>query len=92
MAVCSSMMMPRVKTKQVIFSVKAGHTNVADVRDLRGVLDRENARDRCLDINAATRPVPMEVEAAGAGFYDSPAWGKEMPKTANFNNSRIAIW
>src|SRR6202521_6021306 len=30
-------------TKQVIISVKAGHTNVAHLRDLRGVLDREKA-------------------------------------------------
>jgi len=31
------------KAKQIIFSVKAGHTNVSHVRDLRGVLDRESA-------------------------------------------------
>ena len=30
-------------SKQVIFSVKAGHTSVPHVRDLRGVLDREKA-------------------------------------------------
>jgi len=31
------------KTKQIIFSVKAGKTNVAHVRDLRGVIEREGA-------------------------------------------------
>jgi len=31
------------KTKQIIFSVKAGRFSVARVRDLRGVVERENA-------------------------------------------------
>ena len=31
------------KTKQIIISVKAGHTSAPHVRDLRGVLDREKA-------------------------------------------------
>src|SRR5207248_2579586 len=30
-------------TKLVVFSVKAGHTNVAHLRDLRGVVEREKA-------------------------------------------------
>ena len=34
----------QAKTKQVIFSVKAGHASVPHLRDLRGVLDRENAQ------------------------------------------------
>ncbi|PZR97539.1 MAG: site-specific DNA-methyltransferase, partial [Chloroflexi bacterium] len=32
------------KSKQVIISVKGGHTGVQDIRDLRGVLDREKAQ------------------------------------------------
>ncbi|MSO82696.1 MAG: hypothetical protein EXQ53_05320 [Acidobacteria bacterium] len=31
------------KTRQIILSVKAGHVTVSQVRDLRGVLDRETA-------------------------------------------------
>jgi len=31
------------KTKQILFSVKAGHVNVSQLRDLRGVIDREKA-------------------------------------------------
>ena len=33
----------RAKTKQVILSVKSGHTTAAHVRDLRGVVEREKA-------------------------------------------------
>jgi len=66
------------KTKQVILSVKAGHTSVAHVRDLRGVLDREGAEIGVLiTMQEATRP--MRTEAAGAGFYASP-WGTRHPR------------
>jgi DNA modification methylase len=66
------------KTKQVIFSVKAGDLTVAHVRDLRGVLDREKAQIGVLiSMQEPTRP--MKAEAAGAGFYDSP-WGTKHPR------------
>lgn len=65
-------------TKQVIFSVKAGNTNVAHVRDLRGVIDREKAEIGVL-ISMENPTKPMRVEAAGVGFYDSP-WGTQHPK------------
>ena len=61
----------RGDTKQVIISVKAGHTGVAHVRDLRGVLDREKAEIGVpITMHDPTRP--MEREAASAGFYHSP--------------------
>jgi site-specific DNA-methyltransferase (adenine-specific) len=60
--------------KQIIISVKAGHTNVAHVRDLRGVLDREEAVIGVL-ISMQDSTGPMREEAASAGFYNSP-WGK----------------
>ena len=63
------------KTKSIIFSVKAGHTDVSDVRDLRGVLDREKAEIGVL-ISLQEPTKPMKVEAASAGFYDSPNFGK----------------
>jgi len=67
------------KTKQVIFSVKAGHTNVAHARDLRGVIEREKAEIGVL-ITMQEPTQPMRAEAAGAGFYHSPGWGQEYPK------------
>lgn len=62
------------KTKQIVISVKAGHTGVAHVRDLRGVIERENAEIGVL-ICMEDVTQPMRTEAAGAGFYTSP-WGR----------------
>lgn len=62
------------KTKQIIFSVKAGGTGSAHIRDLRGVLEREKAEIGVLIcLQKPTRD--MTKEAASAGFYASP-WGK----------------
>jgi DNA modification methylase len=58
------------KSKQIIFSVKAGHVTVPQVRDLRGVLEREKAQIGVfLSFEEPTRP--MLKEAAEAGFYKS---------------------
>jgi len=67
------------KTKQVVLSVKAGHTNVAHVRDLRGVVEREKA-DIGVLITMQEPTSPMRSETAGAGFYRSPGWNKNYPK------------
>jgi site-specific DNA-methyltransferase (adenine-specific) len=61
------------KTKQIILSVKSGHVSAKDLRDLRGVTDREHAEIGVLiTLEDATKP--MKTEAASAGFYKSP-WG-----------------
>jgi DNA modification methylase len=62
------------KTRQIILSVKAGHVQVSHVRDLRGVLDREQAEIGVL-ICMEDPTKPMRTEAASAGFYTSP-WGR----------------
>lgn len=63
------------KTKQIIISVKAGHVSVPYIRDLRGVIERENAEiGVLLSMNKPTKP--MRTEAASAGFYKSP-WQKD---------------
>jgi len=69
---------PGGPTKQVIFSVKAGKIGVGDVRDLRGVIEREKAAIGVL-ICMSEPTGPMENEAASAGFYKSP-WGTQHPK------------
>jgi hypothetical protein len=66
------------KTKQIILSVKAGHTSVAHVRDLRGVIEREKAEIGVL-ISLEEPTKHMRTEAASSGFYDSP-WGKRFPR------------
>jgi hypothetical protein len=65
---------PGGKTKQIIFSVKAGKTNVAHVRDLCHVVDREGAQMGVL-ISMHPNTQPMRAEAADMGAYESP-WGK----------------
>lgn len=66
------------KMKQIILSVKAGHTSVAHVRDLRGVIEREKAEIGVL-ISLEEPTKHMRTEAASSGFYDSP-WGKKFPR------------
>jgi site-specific DNA-methyltransferase (adenine-specific) len=63
------------KTKQIIASVKAGQTGPAHVRDLRGVVQREDAAIGVL-ITMRKPTQPMRSEAASAGFYNSP-WGED---------------
>jgi DNA modification methylase len=70
---------PDGKTKQIVLSVKAGEVSVAHVRDLRGVIAREEAAiGVLLTMEAPTRP--MKGEAAQAGFYHSPGWNEKYPK------------
>jgi len=60
-------------TKQIILSVKSGKVSVKDVRDLRGVVERENAQiGVLLCMEKPTRD--MRRESASAGFYKSH-WG-----------------
>lgn len=62
------------KTKQIIFSVKAGKTGSAHVRDLRGVIEREKAAiGILLTLQEPTRD--MRKEAASAGFYETSIVG-----------------
>ncbi len=56
------------KPEQIIIQVKGGKTSVKDVRDLRGVLDREKAAIGVL-ITLQEPTAPMEAEAASTGFY-----------------------
>ncbi|MFZ5432808.1 MAG: DNA methyltransferase [Calditrichota bacterium] len=57
-------------TEQIIFSVKGGHVNAAQVRDLRGVIEREKAAIGVF-ITLEEPTKPMKKEAADAGFYHS---------------------
>ncbi len=68
------------QTRQVLISVKAGKVGVGAVRDLRGVIEREQAEIGIL-ISMHEPTEPMRREAASAGFYRSGSegvgtWGK----------------
>ena len=62
------------ETRQIVFSVKAGHLVPTHVRDLRGVIEREKAEIGAL-ISFEEPTAGMRTEAAEAGFYTS-LWGK----------------
>lgn len=65
----------RNETKEIIFSVKAGKLHASYVRDLRGVVEREDAQIGVLiSFEAPTKQ--MIAEAASAGVYISP-WGRK---------------
>ena len=67
------------KPEQIIIQVKGGKTGVKDVRDLRGVLDREKA---AIGILISLQPAtgPMETEAASAGFYEHKTNQQKYPR------------
>lgn len=66
------------KVKKAIVQVKSGGVSVDLVRDLRGVVDRENAEMGIfLTLEPPTKP--MKLEAVSQGFYRSPL-GKDYRK------------
>ena len=67
------------KTKQVIFSVKAGKVGAAQVRDLRGVVEREEAAIGVF-ITMQKPSQAMRKEAASAGVYYSKAYQLNHPR------------
>jgi Adenine specific DNA methylase Mod len=67
------------KTKQMIFSVKAGQVHSSHIRDLNGVLEREKAEmGVMISMEEPTRN--MVKEASAADLYEAEALGKKFPK------------
>lgn len=67
---------PQTNYKRVLVSVKGGHAGVQAIRDLRGVIERENEPLGVLiTLLPATRD--MTVEAAAAGYYRNDFWQKD---------------
>ena len=67
------------KVKKVIISVKGGHVMSPYIRDLKGVLEREEAQIGLL-ITLEPPTKPMMTEAAEAGLYTSPLLGRSYPR------------
>ena len=56
------------KPKRIIVQVKSGHVNAGQIRDLKGVLEREQAQlGLFITLQPPTRP--MEQEALASGLY-----------------------
>ena len=66
-------------TERVIFQVKSGNVGSRDIRDLRGVLERESvAISVFITLEESTKP--MRDEAMSAGFYHHALLNREVPR------------
>jgi len=69
----------RTDRKRAIVSVKGGSISSKDIRDLKGVLEREGEPiGILLTLRPATRE--MKLEAVAAGHYESPLMGRKYPR------------
>ena len=70
---------PKRIPHKIVVQVKGGHVSVPQVRDLRGVVEREKAA-LGLFISLEEPTGPMRSEAAGGGLFHSDLWQREFPK------------
>ena len=65
--------------QKVVIQVKGGRTQARDIRDLKGVVEREKAAlGLFISLQEPTRP--MRQEEASGGFYHSDLWQRDFPK------------
>ena len=70
---------PRRTPHKVVIQVKGGRVSSPQVRDLVGVVEREQAAmGLFISLEPPTRD--MRQEAASAGFFHSDLWAREFPK------------
>ena len=70
---------PRRTPHKAVIQVKGGRVSSPQVRDLRGVVEREGAAlGLFISLEPPTRD--MRQEAAAAGFFHSDLWAREFPK------------
>ncbi len=68
------------KAKKIVVQVKSGQVSVSQVRDLKGVIDREKAVMGVF-ITLREPTAPMRQEAAAAGFYEPEFYpGQRYPR------------
>ena len=70
---------PRRTPQKVVIQVKGGHVSAPQVRDLKGVVEREKAA-LGLFISLDEPTGPMRTEAASGGFFHSDLWNREYPR------------
>ena len=70
---------PSNKVERAIVQVKSGGVKAGDIRDLKGVMEREkSALGVFITLEPSTQP--MQTEAVEAGFHHSPLWRKDYPR------------
>jgi site-specific DNA-methyltransferase (adenine-specific) len=70
---------PNGKFKKIIVQIKSGKVKSGDIRDLIGVVQREQS---AIGVFITLEPPTKEMkeEAVKAGFYFSPGWNQNYPK------------
>ena len=70
---------PRRTSQKVVVQVKGGRVSSPQIRDLKGVVEREKAAfGLFISLEEPTRD--MRTEAASGGFYHSDLWVRDYPK------------
>ena len=70
---------PRRTPQKVVVQVKGGHVSSPQIRDLKGVVEREKAAmGLFITLEDPTRD--MQTEAASGGFYRSDLWHRDYPR------------
>ena len=70
---------PRRTSQKVVVQVKGGRVSSPQVRDLKGVVEREKAAmGLFISLEEPTRD--MRAEEASGGFYHSDLWQQDFPK------------
>ena len=70
---------PRRTSHKIVLQVKGGRVSSPQVRDLKGVVEREQAAlGLFISLDEPTRD--MRTEAASGGLYHSDIWQKDYPK------------
>ena len=70
---------PRRTPQKVVIQVKGGRVSSPQIRDLKGVVEREKAAlGLFISLDDPTRD--MRTEEAGGGFYHSDLWQRDFPK------------
>lgn len=67
------------KPQRVLIQVKSGKVKSGDIRDLRGVVEREGAAIGVF-VTLEAPSKDMNKEAVEAGFYRLPGWEQHFPK------------
>ena len=70
---------PKRAAHRIIIQVKGGKVSAPQIRDLKGVVDREKA-SLGLFISLDEPTGPMKTEASSGGFFRSDIWQKDYPK------------
>ncbi len=70
---------PKQPPKRVLIQVKSGKVGVKEIRDFRGVIEREGATLGFF-VSLEEPTAPMVQEAEQAGFYTTPLGNRKIPR------------